>query len=113
MISLPTHEYNAWDNQIASIIEQKSVKYKVLESILGRLENVAIILVMLGHFLNNIRSLQIKAAKSQHNQKLTKNAIAEFHLGQTFLKNLHQGVSMNNIVFRKTNCIYELLVKMD
>ena len=73
---------------------------------LGRLENVAIILVMLGHFLNNIRGLQIKATKSQHNQKLTKNAVAEFHLGQKLLKKSHQGVSMNNIVFRKPNRIY-------
>ena len=105
LVSLPTHKYNTWDDQIASIIKQKSVKYKDLESILGRLENVAIILVMLGHFLNNIRSLQIKAANSQHNQKLTKSAIAEFHLGRKFLKKAHQGVSMNNIV-RKPNRIY-------
>ena len=50
LISLPTHTYNAWDDQIASIIKQKSIKYEDLESILGRLENFAIILVMLDHF---------------------------------------------------------------
>ena len=106
LISLPKHKFEAWDEQIRQIIEAKSVKYKLLESVIGRLENVAIILVMFGHFLNNIRSLQIKAAKSQHNQKLTKNALAEFELSRTFLRRAYEGVSMNNIVFRKPNRIY-------
>ena len=60
---------------------------------------------MLGHLLNNIISLQIKAAKSQHNQKLTSNAIVEFKSCQKKLKKAHQGVSINNIVFRKPNLI--------
>ena len=54
LISLPTHKYNACDTQIYSIITAKSVNYKVLDSILGCLENVAIILVIFVHFINNI-----------------------------------------------------------
>ena len=106
LISLPTHKFEAWNTQIDDIIKEKTVKYKTLESILGRLENVAIILVMFGHFLNNIRSLQIKAASTQHNQKLTKNAITEFELSKKFLKKAHKGINMNNMVFREPNQIY-------
>ena len=106
LISLPTHKFEAWDAQICSIIKAKSVSFKLLETVLGRLENVAIILTMFRHFLNNIRSLQIKASKSKHNQKLSKNALAEFELGRTFLKKAHNGISMNNIVFREPNRIY-------
>ena len=34
-----------------------------LESLLGCLENIALIISMFGHFLNNIRNLQIQATK--------------------------------------------------
>ena len=106
LISLPTHNFDAWDAQICEIIKAKTIKYKTLESVLGRLENVAIILVMFGHFLNNIRSLQIKASTSQHNQRLTKNAIAELELSRKFLRRAHDGVNMNNFVFREPNRTY-------
>ena len=105
-IALPLHKYEAWDSQIESILKAKSVRYKLLESVLGRLENVAIIVKMFGHFLNNIRSLQIKATSSQHNQQLSKNSIAEFELSRKFLARARRGVSMNNIVFRKPNRIH-------
>jgi hypothetical protein len=106
LVSLPSHKYLAWNSQIEDVIQAKTVKYKTLESILGRLENVAIILKMLGHFLNNIRSIQIKASKSKHNQKLTKNAIEELKLSQSFLKRAHEGINMNLLTFREPTRIY-------
>ena len=106
LVSLPHHKYQAWNSQIEAIIKTKTVKYKTLESILGRLENVAIIIGMMGHFLNNIRSIQIKASESQHNQKLTKNAVAELKLAQKFLVRAKNGISMNTITFRKPSRIY-------
>ena len=106
LVSLPSHKYHAWNLQIEEVIQAKSVNYKTLESILGRLENVAIIVKMFGHFLNNIRSIQIKASRTRHNQKLTKNAIAEFRLSQSFLKRAHEGINMNVLTFREPNRIY-------
>ena len=106
LVSLPSHKYHAWNSQIETVIQSKTVKYKTLESILGRLENVAIIIKMFGHFLNNIRSIQIKGSRSKHNQKLTKNAIAELQLSQSFLKRAHEGVNMNLLTFREPTRIY-------
>ena len=106
LVSLPSHKYQAWNTQVEEIITAKSVNYKTLESVLGRLENVAIIVKMFGHFLNNIRSLQLKASKTKHNQILTKNAIAELNLSQKFLKKAHEGISMNTLTFRKPTRIY-------
>ena len=106
LVSLPSHKYHAWNLQIEEVIKAKTVNYKTLESILGRLENVAIIVKMFGHFLNNIRSIQIKASKTKHNQKLTKNAIAELKLSQSFLKRAHDGINMNVLTFREPNRIY-------
>ena len=59
IVSLPLHKYQAWESQITAIISAKTTTGKTLESILGRLENVAIIITMFGHFLNNTRSTQI------------------------------------------------------
>ena len=105
-VSLPSHKYQAWDSQITTIITSKTASNETLESILGRLENVALIIAMFGHFLNNIRSLQIKASRSNHNVHVSKNAIAELQLARSFLKRAHQGVSMNCIVFRKPTHVY-------
>ena len=90
LIRLLLHKYIAWDSQLLQIIKAKTVGYKTIESIMGRLENVAIIVAMLGHFLNNIWSIQIKASKSQHNQKLSKNVIAKLQLSRKFLKKSFQ-----------------------
>ena len=35
LISLPKHKIDAWDEQIRQIIKAKSVKYKLLESVIG------------------------------------------------------------------------------
>ena len=45
--------------QVEDLQKLKFVSNKELESVLGRLEQVAIVIPMFGHFINNIRSLQI------------------------------------------------------
>ena len=106
LISLPEHKYKAWDMQIKGLISQRSVSCKNLESVLGRLENVAIILRMFAHFLNNIRALQIKAAKTGHNVSITGSAKEDMKLARLFLKRAYKGVSLNTMVFRKPDHTY-------
>ena len=78
-----------------------------LESILGRLEQIAMIIKMFGHFLNNIWSLQLKASEKNHNIKITGAANKEdLKLVLKFLKRAEQGVTMNTMVFRKLDHIY-------
>ena len=50
LVSLPDHKTIAWTAQIDTILNQQTVSEKELSSILGRLENVAQVLVTLGHF---------------------------------------------------------------
>ena len=49
---------------------KKSVERKDLASILGRVENVAQVLVVIGHFLSYNRYLGIFGAKKGHNIRL-------------------------------------------
>jgi hypothetical protein len=106
LVSLPFHKFKAWDSQLIQVLSQKSVSDKDLRSVLGRLENVAMIVCMFGHFLNNIRSMQMKAERTGHNAKLTVRARGDITLARKFLKLAHSGVSMNLITFRRPDIIY-------
>ena len=66
-VSLPSHKSRAWSKQVQDTINQKTVSEKLLASVLGRLENIATIIPMMGHFLNKIRYLQMKADQLGHN----------------------------------------------
>ena len=61
LVLLPSHKFLAWDKEITDVLKAKTINNDRLLSLLGRLENVAVVVTPLGHFLNNIRSLQLKA----------------------------------------------------
>ena len=52
--SLPSHKFKAWSSKVSSFFNRKTASAEELCSILGQLENIAIIILMFGHCLNNI-----------------------------------------------------------
>ena len=106
LVSLPIHKYKAWSSQVSSFVTRKSASSEDLHSVLGRLENIAIIIPMFGHFLNNIRHLEINATITQRNQVINKRTKEDFVLALKFLTKAHNGFNMNLIVFRAPNKIY-------
>ena len=105
-VKLPRHKAIAWSAQIEEVLESKTVSSKTLESILGRLENIAQVLTPLGHFLSNIRHLQILAERRGHNVKLNNRVRSDLLLAQAFIKKTQQGVSMNLLTFRAPDIVY-------
>ena len=105
-ISLPSHKFKAWSAQVEAVLRQQRVSLESLRSILGRMENVAIIIPMFGHFLSNVRQLEIKAALSNKNQQVNKRCKDDLQLFLSFLQRAHTGVNMNLISFRVPNKIY-------
>ena len=105
-VSLPSHKHKAWSSQLQSFIKRKTVNLKDLQSILGRLENIAIVIPMMGHFLNNIRQLEIRASITSKNQVINKRTKDDLILAQSFIDKAHKGVSMNSITFRKPTKTY-------
>ena len=63
----PMYKYITWKIKLEQAQTAKSISNNTQLSILGRLENVATLVVPMGHFLNNIRALQTKAAERKHN----------------------------------------------
>ena len=60
MVILPLHKFKAWTIKVESLISRKSTNAEDLCAVLGRMENIAIVITMFGHFLNNIRHMEIK-----------------------------------------------------
>ena len=106
LIKLPAHKFKAWSSQVESFISRKAVSGKDLSSVLGRLENVAIMIPSFGHFLNNIGQLEIKAAATKKNQVINKRSKDDFKLALRFLERARKGINMNLITFRVPNKIY-------
>ena len=106
LVQLPDHENIGWKSQIQKILAARSVGSKELASILGYLENVAQILVVLGHFLSNIRNLEILASKKGHNVRLNKRVKDDLILAQKFLDRANERITMNLLTFRKPDIVY-------
>ena len=102
LVSLPEHKFIAWTTQIDETLKNKTVSNDTLMSILGRPENAAQILVILGHFFSNIKHLQMIAEKKKRqNIRLNQRTKDDLLLAKEFLFKMQQGVSMNLLTFRE------------
>ncbi len=85
-----------------------SSKTKELESIIGRLTHLSLILPAVHHFISRIRELHTRAA--QNNQTLTKVSdpcVADLELMLLFINKANKGINMNIIAFRKPTHVYQ------
>ena len=106
LVNLPLYKYIAWENDLKNFMNKNSISHKDLKSLLGKLEHVITILSMMGHFMNNLYALEIKAAKSiPHNQKIPKIVKEDLQLHHKFLKIANEGISINLLTFRDPNHI--------
>ncbi len=103
-ISLPTEKFLKWSNEIESLINSKKVSSKQLESTLGRINHFANILSIIRHFLGRIRQALWRASKHKWTTlKLCEKT--DLHLILKFMVEANQGISINNLVFRKPTII--------
>ena len=105
LIKLPSHKCKAWINDLNTFINKKSISHDDLKSLIGKLENVIIIIKMMGHFMNNMYALEIKASTSNHNIRLSQRAKEDAKIHIEFLKQAEVGISMNLLTYRMPNHI--------
>lgn len=105
VVSLPTNKHMAWTEELKTIIEAGATTAKQLETNVGRFVHVGQILPEINHFLNRLCSL-LKQAKHQQKVHIPAQCLADCHLILKFLDVAHQGISMNNLVFRLPNRVY-------
>ena len=100
LVSLPFHKFKAWDKEIDGILAKKIATSTELESLLGRMENIALIISMFGNFLNNMRNLQIQGTKEGIAMKVNQRVDEDLMLSKKFLKASFTGINMNLMTFR-------------
>jgi hypothetical protein len=101
IISLPINKCTAWTEGINKMIKNKNLTAIILETTIGRLTHVSMIIPAVHHFLSRLRELHFQA--KNNNQRLTnipQICIDDLELMKKFLKWGHEGISMNQIAYR-------------
>jgi hypothetical protein len=98
-ISLPFEKIKAWSDGINSILKAKSSSFKELETLIGRLGHVTVIIQHAKHFMSRLRSLMHKA-KNRRSINLNEESEEDLKFHLSLLENAHKGISMNLITYR-------------
>ncbi len=107
-VSLPRDKFLAWKSNISKILQAKKASVDSLESLLGWLNHVAIIIPLSSYFLNRIRRhIDQTASKKPNLSKSSRNWIGSSVLedislfDKIFLPKAHTGINMNLITYRR------------
>lgn len=105
IIQLPEHKYKAWTNSIDEMIEAKSTTHKAIQTLLGRLTHLSVVMQQILHFLSRIRLLE---NRSKNRRKITvpKDVLVDLTICKAFVEKIHEGISLNLVTFREPNRIY-------
>jgi hypothetical protein len=106
LISLPEHKALDWLRDIDTILLAKKVNYKLLETILGRLNHIACILHPMRHFMGRLYRALFRAKARLGWTTLSSNELSDLSTHAEFIHYTKKGISMNNVAFRKPTNIY-------
>ena len=98
-VILPDDKFANWTKDINDLISSKIAKHSDVETIEGRLNHVGYIIPTARHFLHPIRSLTRRCANKAC--KITTIESNYLKLWTKFLKDANEGISINNLVYRK------------
>ena len=105
LVALPENKYVAWSKAITDILEADRTSYKELETTIGRLVHVGILMPQLYHFMSRLRDL-LRRACNRRTIKLTEPTRKDLELMLFFLEKSKVGIDMNLLVFRKPTKVY-------
>jgi len=99
-ISLPMDKYKRWITDIERLLSSPKVRFKHLETTIGRLNHVTSIYSTMRHFMGHIYQAQFRSSKSgwttlSYNEKMDLLTLI------AFLHSASKGISMNILAFRK------------
>jgi hypothetical protein len=103
-VHLPKDKYNKWTKAIQDLVENTRASQTQLESTIGRINHAASILSIIRHFLGCLRHALLRSSKHGWTT-LRLSEKSDLHLINSFLLEATNGISMNNLVFRKLSII--------
>ena len=104
-VSLPENKFTAWSEAISKVLDERTVCAKEIETIVGRLVHLSLVLPSVNHFLSRLRELHRRAI-NRRSIKVTEIYAEDLKLMLYFLKKARDGVDMNMIVYRKPTHAY-------
>ncbi len=106
-ISLHKNKLITWMDGINKLITKKRIGEKELETTIGRLTHVSMIIPPLHHFLSRLCKL-LQQIKNNNCRMFTipKICVDDLHLMKDFLRWGNEGISMNQIAYRKPTHVY-------
>lgn len=105
LVHLPEDKYIAWTKQIKRILSAEWTTHKELESLIGRLTHLSVIVPHVKHFLSRLRHL-MERAENRRGIKVAKVYADDLKLHLDFLAVARQGISMNLLVHRRPTRAY-------
>lgn len=105
LIKLPPHKAKAWSDSIHKILNEKSTTYKELQTLIGRLTHLSVVMQMILHFLSRLRHLE-ERGRNRRTIAVPDDVQYDLHLALEFVSKVEQGISFNLVTFRKPNKLY-------
>ena len=105
MVVLPANKSIAWKASIKNLFNKGHANADELETLIGRLNHIGIILAPILHFLSRLWAL-FQSAKNRRTVKLYEKHEQDLKLALEFIHYSHIGVSMNYVALRApTHCL--------
>ena len=105
VVSFPIDKHIAWLKDISAIMKRKQSTHNKVDSLIGRLTHVSVILSKMKHFMSGLR-FERKRAKNQRTLKLKEEAIEDLHFHQEFLDYALKGININPLTYRRPSHVY-------
>jgi hypothetical protein len=105
LVSLPSNKHAAWSKDIENMIEKKETCFSDLDTAIGRLGNVGVIVCPIFHFLSRLRELK-ENAKNRRLIKISEKCLKDLRLMLSFLDLARDGIDLNLLAFRKPTHVY-------
>ena len=107
-MSLPDDKFENWNADITATLERANknfrVNYDTLSKLLGRLQHTTYVLPEGCHFLNRLRTANMRA-EAHGSTRLDKETRKDLVLWKSFLDKAHKGININLLVTREPDHI--------
>eukprot|EP00957_Ditylum_brightwellii_P005987 453313-Ditylum_brightwellii.AAC.1 len=105
MITLPENNFKAWSDAIKLYLKKKTTTATELDSMIGRLVDLGMVLPHVHHFMSRLREL-FGMLKKRSCIKIRGDCLEDLRLMLVFLEKASEGVTLNMIAYRKPTHAY-------
>ena len=105
-LSLPDNKHHAWSNSVREILVRGTAKAKELETLIGRLGHLGMIIPFVYHFLSRLREWHHKCKNKRFPTNMPVECRLDLILMLRFLNKAYNGIDMNLISYRRPTHVY-------